>query len=255
MEAFIGIAAWILAIIAGIAVATFIQRKLRKVGMRRRADYIASYAFPPELDRRLAARLPNLTAEQRRQVLEGLRQYFLAVVSSFEGRIASRLAMPSKAADEAWHEFILMTREYARFCKRAFGRFLHHHPASAAQGASQDALANTLHQFKRAAPHAAGWIMLGGVPLLFLLDRQLAMAGGPVDGVGGLQHLEARRQALVSSGAESTFTSASGPGGDDDFYGEAGGTESGSGYSGGDSGGGDSGGGGDGGGGGGGCSS
>ena len=36
--------------------------------------------------------------------------------------------MPSKAVDEAWHEMILMTREYTEFCQRAFGRYLHHLP-------------------------------------------------------------------------------------------------------------------------------
>ena len=38
--------------------------------------------------------------------------------------------MPSKAVDEAWHEMILITREYTYFCERAFGRYLHHNPDS-----------------------------------------------------------------------------------------------------------------------------
>ena len=29
-----------------------------------------------------------------------------------------------------WHEFILYTRQYEFFCKRAFGAFLHHSPAA-----------------------------------------------------------------------------------------------------------------------------
>ena len=39
--------------------------------------------------------------------------------------------MPSKLVDVAWHEMILRTREYAGFCRRAFGEFLHHTPDSA----------------------------------------------------------------------------------------------------------------------------
>ncbi|WP_218044237.1 glycine-rich domain-containing protein [Kiloniella majae] len=39
--------------------------------------------------------------------------------------------MPSQVVDVAWHEFILFTREYHDFCKKAFGRFLHHTPAEA----------------------------------------------------------------------------------------------------------------------------
>src|SRR3712207_3180742 len=35
---------------------------------------------------------------------------------------------PSKTVDEAWHEFVLFTREYAAFCEERYGRFLHHDP-------------------------------------------------------------------------------------------------------------------------------
>ncbi len=37
--------------------------------------------------------------------------------------------MPSQVADDLWHEFILYTRDYDAFCRRAFGGFLHHTPA------------------------------------------------------------------------------------------------------------------------------
>ena len=35
---------------------------------------------------------------------------------------------PSKRVDEAWHQHILFTREYARFCRYHLGEFLHHNP-------------------------------------------------------------------------------------------------------------------------------
>ena len=31
--------------------------------------------------------------------------------------------MPSQVTDDLWHEFILYTRNYEDFCRRAFGRF------------------------------------------------------------------------------------------------------------------------------------
>lgn len=37
--------------------------------------------------------------------------------------------MPSQVTDDLWHEFILCTRHYDAFCRRAFGGFLHHTPA------------------------------------------------------------------------------------------------------------------------------
>ena len=39
------------------------------------------------------------------------------------------ISMPSQVADDLWHEFILYTRDYDAFCRRAFGGFLHHTPA------------------------------------------------------------------------------------------------------------------------------
>ncbi|RJQ89707.1 glycine-rich domain-containing protein [Amycolatopsis panacis] len=36
---------------------------------------------------------------------------------------------PSDTVDIGWHTFILYTREYAAFCDRVAGRFIHHEPA------------------------------------------------------------------------------------------------------------------------------
>ncbi|XXX80825.1 hypothetical protein WMF30_18890 [Sorangium sp. So ce134] len=48
--------------------------------------------------------------------------------------------MFSLRVDEAWHQFVLFTIEYADFCQRFFGRFLHHAPANApAQHAAPEA--------------------------------------------------------------------------------------------------------------------
>ena len=35
---------------------------------------------------------------------------------------------PSVIVDDAWHEFILFTRLYHRFCEQKFGRYIHHQP-------------------------------------------------------------------------------------------------------------------------------
>ena len=35
---------------------------------------------------------------------------------------------PSLLVDYAWHEFILCTVLYSKFCQEKFGRFIHHHP-------------------------------------------------------------------------------------------------------------------------------
>jgi hypothetical protein len=38
------------------------------------------------------------------------------------------IAMISSTVDEAWHTFILFTKEYENFCRNIAGRFLHHQP-------------------------------------------------------------------------------------------------------------------------------
>jgi hypothetical protein len=35
---------------------------------------------------------------------------------------------PPKMIDEAWHTFIIYTKDYAEFCEHYFGRFIHHRP-------------------------------------------------------------------------------------------------------------------------------
>lgn len=37
---------------------------------------------------------------------------------------------PSRAVDAGWHVFVLHTREYAEFCERVAGRFIHHTPTA-----------------------------------------------------------------------------------------------------------------------------
>jgi hypothetical protein len=85
-------------------------------------QFIADYAFPPGMIDRALARCPE---SARAAVLEaGLRQFFLAAAADPD----LRASMPSRVVDEAWHEFITFTRAYEQFCRRAFGRFLHHEP-------------------------------------------------------------------------------------------------------------------------------
>ena len=58
---------------------------------------------------------PTLATEEYRR--------FLALLMIEAGRIS-----PCKLVDEFWHQHILDSRNYARFCARAAGRYLHHTP-------------------------------------------------------------------------------------------------------------------------------
>ncbi len=141
----------------------------------RRAEFIRNFNFPPGLFERLARQHPQLEQKDRQLVAQGLRQFFLAYLLG--GR--RFVSMPSQVADDLWHEFILYTRNYARFCDRAFGRFLHHTPAVVLRAGQRDH--NTglrrawwwcCRQEHLDPRHALR------LPLLFALDRKLAIVGG-----------------------------------------------------------------------------
>lgn len=146
----------------------------RNWSRQRRGAYIAAYPYQRFLDKRLAARRPELSAEQRSEVFAALDDYFQLC------RKAGRrmVAMPSQAVDDAWHEFILFTRQYDKFCRHAFGRFLHHTPAEAMSTPTQASdglkrawrLACAHEKINPKAPER--------LPRLFALDAALGIAGG-----------------------------------------------------------------------------
>ncbi|MCB1886225.1 MAG: hypothetical protein KDH20_01345 [Rhodocyclaceae bacterium] len=141
---------------------------------RRREHFLAGFDFAGLLDQRLARRHPELDARQRRSVFEGLRAWF--AVCLLAGR--RKVSMPSQAVDDAWHEFILFTRNYQAFCHQALGRFLHHVPAEAMASPTQasDGLKRTWKLACRQGgidPRAPA-----ALPLLFAIDGQLGLADG-----------------------------------------------------------------------------
>jgi hypothetical protein len=138
------------------------------------ARFIENFPLHGLLDRRLAARRPELDATQRAAVLDALRDYFIFC------RQAGRrmLAMPSQAVDDAWHEFILFTRQYDNFCRHAFGYFLHHTPAEAMRSPTQ-ATGGLKRAWRLACAHEEiNPRQPERLPRLFALDATLGIAGG-----------------------------------------------------------------------------
>jgi len=195
----------IIAAMVAIIGATITAHSRKTAAMRKRAEFIQRYTFPAELRTRLQSHT-GLTLEQSGKVLEGLRQYFLACLAAQRKAIAKEVGMPSKAVDAAWHEFIVLTKEYAKFCEQAFGRYLHHTPKAMMDTSTQAALANTLHQLRGQSLSPAGWAMVGSVPLLFALDRELGFKEGYLYDDHAIHELEGLRQvqlAAASSGSSS----------------------------------------------------
>jgi len=146
----------------------------RNLARQRRLRYLNRFPYQRLLDARLAARRPELSAEQRREVLAGLHDYFLFCLQARRRMVA----MPSQAVDDAWHEFILFTRQYDKFCAHAFGRFLHHTPAEAMASPTQ--AGDSLRRAWRLACAHEGIDPKAPdrLPRLFALDAALGIAGG-----------------------------------------------------------------------------
>jgi len=177
---------------------------------RRQRAFIQSYVFPPELGDRLLTLHADLAPEKVVVALDGLKQFFLACLAAEDAGIARTVGMPSRVVDDAWHEFLLMTREYRAFCLQAFGRYLHHTPRAQMREPQKDALANTLHQLKRPETLIAGSALAASVPLLFTIDRELNIAGGYHYDDTDLGEIDRRRRSIVSGGNDGGFAGCSG---------------------------------------------
>lgn len=137
-------------------------------------DFIQSFRFSSALVARLQKKYPNLTDVQIALVFQGLRDYF-AICHKANG---SKIAMPSRIVDEAWHEFILFSRDYAEFCQDAFGHLLHHNPST-----PLTTLTDRKYALTQAWDLACKMANLNPkktlqLPLLFRIDEELVIPGG-----------------------------------------------------------------------------
>jgi hypothetical protein len=140
----------------------------------RRAEFIRTYAWPRGLLERLEKHHPGMERKDSALVSRGLRQFFIAYLMS--GR--RFVSMPSQVADDLWHEFILYTREYDSFCRRAFGTFLHHTPAVVlgSERSNNEGLRRVWWyccKYENISPFRPTRL-----PLLFALDAKLKIPGG-----------------------------------------------------------------------------
>lgn len=94
---------------------------------KQRIAYIDCYFFHKGIKKKLLQQHPHLSDEQLNLVFQALREYFHLCFLAKKKMVA----MPSQVVDDAWHQFILSTRFYARFCQKGLGRFLHHTPTEA----------------------------------------------------------------------------------------------------------------------------
>lgn len=217
--------AWIIAIaVAGAAVYSWTRWQ-----QLARAEFIRNYAFPRGLFDKLHAKRPSLETKDMQLVARALRQFFLAHLKS--GR--QYVSMPSQIADDLWHEFILYTRNYDAFCRRAFGKFMHHTPAVALGKERQDNTGLRRVWWYSCKEENINPAKPTRLPLLFALDKKLGVADGFVYTPDCSQLRDRQDGTAVHCGGD--FSSGSYDGSTDGF-GDSSSSDSGGGDGGGDSG-------------------
>lgn len=86
--------------------------------------------------------------------------------------------MPSQVTDDLWHEFILYTRSYDQFCKKAFGRFLHHTPAVVLSSSKMDNEGLRRVWWYSCKEENIDPKAATRLPLLFAIDKKLGIRNG-----------------------------------------------------------------------------
>jgi hypothetical protein len=239
--------AWLL--IPGYIALAAVYLAITAWAQRLRERHIREAPFPRFLKAKLLKAYPHLTSKDYDLVERGMRQYFLACARSKKQFVA----MPSKAVDALWHEFILHTKNYQAWCNRALGYFLHHTPAAALgkKAKNNDGLRRAWYWACK--DEAIDPKKPSRLPLLFALDMKLAIEGGysyvpdcndiaqkSADGGGGAGGGDTYCGTDFSSGSYSSDSSSAGDfGGADASSGDGGGGDGGGGCGGGCGGGGD----------------
>ncbi|MBK8188419.1 MAG: hypothetical protein IPK77_14830 [Cellvibrio sp.] len=170
--------------------------------------FINQYKFPEGFLLKYSQKNQNLSNSQREMVLDGLRQYFRMCQNSS----SSMVTMPSLAVDDAWHEFILFTREYDAFSNNAFGYYLHHTPAEAMK--SKEAEIDSIRMAWRLAcqDEKIDPINTERLPKIFSIDSNLAIVGGLVYTLHQLKNLAATKSSSGGSCSGGGSGSCSGGG-------------------------------------------
>ncbi len=139
-----------------------------------RRKFLEAYRLPDAVLVRFDSKHPELSADQRALVLQGLRQYFQICLRARRKFVS----MPSQVVDDLWHEFILFTRNYQHFCGKAFGRYLHHTPVEAMAAPTKATAGIRRTWYHACRMEGINPRQPNRLPLLFALDAELGIANG-----------------------------------------------------------------------------
>lgn len=76
----------------------------------------------PEVIKKIVRYISGTTEQEAEDLFADVKKFL------FYANLEKTPVSPSRRVDEAWHEFLVFTRDYANFCNTFFGKFIHHNP-------------------------------------------------------------------------------------------------------------------------------
>jgi hypothetical protein len=90
------------------------------VGKKANLEQVMDYPLPPLIER-FQQKL-GLSQDAAMQLFDDTKRFLYLC------GISDKPIAPNETLDFGWHQFLLFSEEYADFCQKNFGRFIHHRP-------------------------------------------------------------------------------------------------------------------------------
>src|SRR5262245_48977238 len=95
------------------------------------------------------AREQHVSREEAEEVFREMLKWLYLCGRGLREDVACAMTAEIARLDEMWHTFLMFTRDYADFCERYFGFFLHHVPNEDEEEVSEGRAETVREQFER----------------------------------------------------------------------------------------------------------
>jgi hypothetical protein len=99
---------------------------LKEQIIKNKIKFIINYKFNEVIMNRFIKSTNIKSKDNLKEIQNDLKIYFLSILLKQTNKEIGLILMNNQIVDELWHLMILDTEEYEKFCKKAFGKFLHH---------------------------------------------------------------------------------------------------------------------------------
>jgi hypothetical protein len=96
-------------------------------------DEVLAYRHPGVIRR--YAKEQQVALEEAQEVFQETLKWLYLCATGIRAGLSCAMTPEIGQLDEMWHTFVLFTRDYADFCERNFGFFVHHVPTEAEEEA------------------------------------------------------------------------------------------------------------------------